>query len=112
MLSKERNTFTFQDVFAGTYTFGVRTINSKGNRSLMTKTTITVGEAPRIEVAGGKGIAIGGIIDTAQFITDPAGLFRFDNTSYDLSPPAAPNNPIAVSGGATTYSQNCSSMPV
>jgi predicted phage tail protein len=110
-VGKDITSYVFENIFVGTYTIGVKTINSRGNKSIDSKVTFKVGDAPDIEVPRGKGIALGGIVDTLCFTTS-SGVFKFDKRGYSLSPIAAPGYVFKnLLPTDESYSQDCSNLP-
>ena len=111
VIGSDISSYTFPDIFVGTYTIGVRTINSRGNKSDLRKVKFSVGDAPDIEVSRGKGVPIGGTTNMSSFVTSD-GYYKFETKDYIVAPLASPFTQFKnVSSDTATYIQDVTDVP-
>lgn len=112
-VGKDRRSFTFEGIPNGSYTVGIRTVNTIKNRSTFASVDFALGGAFESTVLRGPtGIPIGGTLNTTAYISE-TGTAKFNSNTYSFSPPAKPFYPFSVSsGGSDTYIQDVSDIPV
>ena len=106
IVSKNSKTVTGMDILPGTHTIGLRTVNSYGNRSVLTKTTFVIEDPANQAVPRVLGVPLGGIISSKPLITG-AGNFELENSSWAFSPIG---NPRLVNTYTSGGMQNCANL--
>ena len=109
-IDKNQTSASGMDVLPGTYTLGVRTVNTRGMRSPYTSTTFTVSDPANENVPRGYGIPIGGTISRNSFLTDTTHKFRLTNASYKFASVGAPQVFVEPSDLDNNNIQDCSDI--
>ena len=109
-VTKDQTSASGMDVLPGTYTLGVRTVNTRGMRSPYTSATFTISDPANENVPRGYGIPIGGTISRHIFLTDTTHKFRLTNASYKFASAGAPQVFVEPSDLDSNNIQDCSNI--